>query len=102
MTDKILYNEDVNLEDLVKDMNFLIEDVQFLNKLTEVTLQKRTRLQVKDLISVLTREEIEEVSNKIYDEAVLDSGIRNIEHNQDMKEFYENLYDYEHRDESDR
>ena len=95
MTNQILYQENVDLEKVVNNMNVLIEDSEFLNQLTEVALQKRTRLQVMDLINVLTKEEIEQVSNEIYDKAVLDSGIKDIEQEQELNKYYENLYKYE-------
>lgn len=99
MTEQIIYQENVDLENVVKDMNVLIEDSQFLSKLTETALHKRTKLQVMDLINVLTKEELKQVADDIYDEAVLDSGIRGVEHKQELEEYYERLWDYEHKEE---
>lgn len=89
MTNQILYQENVDLEDVVRDMNVLIQDSKLLSQLTETALQKRTRLQVMDLINVLTKEELEQVSNEIYDEAILNSGIKDIEQEEELKEYDE-------------
>lgn len=102
MTNQILYQENVDLENVIKNMNVLIEDSQFLSQLTQTALQKRTRLQVMDLINVLTKEELEQVSNEIYDKAVLDSGIKDIEQEQELKEFYKRLYEYKNNEEGSR
>lgn len=98
MTNQILYQENVDLEEVVKNMNVLIEDSQFLSQITETLLQKRTRLQVMNLINVLTKEEIEQVSNEIYDEAILNSGIKDIEQKEELNEYYERLYEYENNE----
>ncbi len=102
MTEQIVYQENIDLEDVVKNMNVLIEDSRFLSKLTEIALHKRTRLQVMDLINVLTKDEFEQITDELYDEAVLDSGIRDFEHKQDIEEYYERLWDYEHKEEDCR
>lgn len=102
MTNQILYQENVDLEDVVKNINVLIEDSQFLSQLTETALQKRTRLQVMDLINVLTKEELKQVSNEIYDEVILNSGIKDIEQEQELNEYYKRLYEYENNGKDSR
>ena len=102
MTNQILYQENVDLEDVVKNINVLIEDSQFLSQLTETALQKRTRLQVMDLINVLTKEELKQVSNEIYDELILNSGIKDIEQEQELNEYYKRLYEYENNGQDSR
>ena len=97
MIQSILYQKDVDLENIVKDMNVVIEDAQFLSKITKTALQKRTRLQVMNWINTLTKEELEQVAGEIYDEAVMNSGIRDIEQKEELEEYYNRLYDYEHK-----
>ena len=94
LLDEILYQKNINLQSIVKKMNLLIDDSKLLSRLTETALQKRTRLQVRSLINVLTKDEIEQVTNDIYDEAVLDSGVKDIEHKQEIEENGKILDDY--------
>lgn len=102
MTNQILYQRNINLEDVVKNMNVLIEDTRLLSHITETALQKRTRLQVMNLISVLKKEEIVEISNELYDEAIINSGIRDIEHKDELNQYYKNLYDYKNKEDDGR
>lgn len=85
LLDEILYQKNINLQSIVKKMNLLIDDSKLLSRLTETALQKRTRLQVRSLINVLTKDEIEQVTNDIYDKAILDSGVKDIEHKQEVE-----------------
>ena len=48
-------------------------------------------------INTLTKEELEQVAGEIYDEAVMNSGIRDIEQKEELEEYYNRLYDYEHK-----
>ena len=96
MLQSILYQKDVDVESEVKDMNFIIQDTKFLRNLVETVLRKRTRLQVMDWINVLTEDEMNQVLEQIYDEAVNTSGIGKIEQLQELKEYSENLFDYEY------
>ena len=96
MIQSIVYQENVNIEDTVKDINIVIQDSTFLSNLVETALKKRTRLQVMKWINTLTREEMKQVLDQIYDEAVINSGIREIKHEQELKEFYDEMYEYEY------
>lgn len=97
MIQSILYQKNVDVENIVKDINIIIQDSKFLSRLVETTLKKRTRLQVMDWINTLTKEEMQQVLEQIYDEAVISSGIREIEQKQELDEFIKNMYDYECR-----
>ncbi len=97
MIEQILYKKNVDIEEEVRKMNLIIQDSQFLKKITETALHKRTRLQVKDLINTLTKGELQEVADRLYDEALLDSGIREIEIKEELNNYYKEEIEYRHR-----
>ena len=95
ITKQILTQDDINLENAVKRMNCIISDTGFLDNLTQATLQKRTRLQVMDLINVLTKDEIKEISDQIYDKALLESGIDTRKALTEIEKSQDDVYEYE-------
>ena len=90
MIQSILYQKNVDVENEVKDMNVIIQDTKFLRNIVETVLRKRTRVQVMDWINVLTEDEMNQVLEQIYDEAVNTSGMGEIEQLQEKINFYRN------------
>ena len=101
LTQKMLYQDNIDLEECTRNMNLIIKDSKFLERITDSVLQKRARKQVMDLINVVTKEEIKDIMYQIYDNARGESGIEDIKREEDFKEFNKNLYDYEYGNNDD-
>ena len=102
LINKIMYEDSIDIESITKDINLIVKQPNFLRLIIETAIHKRTKLQILKCVNALTEEEIEETMNYLYDEAMLQSGLGDIEQKYELDSFYEELGKYKRDNEEER